>query len=43
VFEDKKFGKTETIEGWGGRAYQILKLSAKPKDGIPMKVRVRNA
>ncbi|CZR60715.1 related to sterigmatocystin biosynthesis P450 monooxygenase STCS [Phialocephala subalpina] len=29
------------IEGWGGRAYQELKLSAKPKDGIPMVAKLR--
>lgn len=28
------------IEGYGGRAYQELKLTAKPKDGIPMKARL---
>lgn len=27
-----------SIEGWGGRAYQELHLTAKPKDGIPMRV-----
>ncbi|RFU35497.1 hypothetical protein B7463_g859, partial [Scytalidium lignicola] len=35
----KEGGKGVTgIEGWGGQAYQELKLTAKPKDGIPMKV-----
>ena len=29
------------IDGWGGRAYQELKLTAKPKDGIPMVVKMR--
>jgi cytochrome P450 len=29
------------IDGWGGRAYQELKLTAKPKDGIPMGVKLR--
>jgi len=29
------------VEEWGGRAYQELKLSAKPKDGIPMVAKLR--
>ncbi|RDW89675.1 hypothetical protein BP6252_01707 [Coleophoma cylindrospora] len=29
------------IDGWGGKAYQVLALSAKPKDGIPMTVKLR--
>jgi cytochrome P450 len=29
-----------SIPHFGGRAYQELKLSAKPKDGIPMKVKL---
>jgi len=26
-----------SVPGWGGRAYQELNMSAKPKDGIPMR------
>ena len=29
-----------SVPGYGGRAYQELKLTAKPKDGIPMRVKV---
>jgi cytochrome P450 len=32
-----------TIPGWGGKAYQELKLGAKAKDGIPMRVRLRES
>jgi cytochrome P450 len=31
-----------SIPGWGGRAYQELKVTAKPKDGIPMTVKLRS-
>jgi len=30
-----------SIPGHGGRAYQVMKLTAKPKDGIPMRVKLR--
>jgi len=36
VFKDG----TKSVEGWGGRAYQQLTLSAKPKDGLPVRVRL---
>ncbi|KAH8799811.1 cytochrome P450 [Xylogone sp. PMI_703] len=39
VFKEGGKGVTE-IKGWGGRAYQELKLTAKPKDGIPMRVKL---
>ncbi|RDW69974.1 hypothetical protein BP5796_08371 [Coleophoma crateriformis] len=29
------------IDGWGGKAYQVLTLTAKPKDGLPMTVKLR--
>ena len=29
------------IPGWGGQAYQVYNLTAKPKDGIPMTVKSR--
>lgn len=32
-------GKKESVDGWGGRAYQVFKVAARPKDGIPMRVR----
>jgi cytochrome P450 len=31
-----------SIPGWGGRAYQMVQLTAKPKDGIPVKVKLTN-
>ena len=34
----KKHGLS--IPGYGGRAYQELQLTAKPKDGIPMRVKM---
>ena len=34
-------GEGPSIPGWGERAYQELQLTAKPKDGIPMKVKLR--
>jgi cytochrome P450 len=30
-----------SIPGWGGRAYQELQMTAKPKDGIPMRTKLR--
>lgn len=29
-----------SIPGWGGRAYQELKMTAKPKDGLPMRAKM---
>jgi cytochrome P450 len=29
-----------SVEGWGGRAYQELKTTASPKDGLPMRVKL---
>ncbi|KAF8848019.1 cytochrome P450 [Acephala macrosclerotiorum] len=40
-FEAKLKDHGLKVEGWGGRAYQELKLSAKPKDGIPMVAKLR--
>ena len=37
-FQTTFTGDGPSIPGWGERAYQELKLTAKPKDGIPMKV-----
>lgn len=34
--------KLASIENWGGRGYQVLKMSAKPKDGLPMKAYLRS-
>ena len=33
---------TPSIPGFGGQAYQEMNLGAKPKGGIPMKVRLRS-
>lgn len=40
-FEAKFKEGTGSIEGWGGQAYQEVKLTAKPKEGIPMEVSKR--
>ncbi|RFU36302.1 hypothetical protein B7463_g99, partial [Scytalidium lignicola] len=45
---DKRLGRKpqmfgEEIEAYGGRAYQVLSTTAKPKDGIPMWVKERKA
>ena len=40
-FEPMYASDAPVIPGWGGKAYQELKLGAKPKDGIPMRVRLR--
>jgi cytochrome P450 len=40
-FEAKFKENAPSIPGWGGKAYQELKLTAKPKDGIPMRVKLR--
>ncbi|KAH7420149.1 cytochrome P450 [Cadophora sp. MPI-SDFR-AT-0126] len=31
-----------SVPGWGGKAYQELNMSAKPKDGIPMRAHLRS-
>ncbi|CZT41156.1 uncharacterized protein RSE6_00867 [Rhynchosporium secalis] len=36
-FEAKFKDHGLSVPGWGGQAYQELNMSAKPKDGIPMK------
>jgi cytochrome P450 len=33
---------SESIPDWGGKGHQIVRLTAKPKDGIPMTVKIRN-
>jgi cytochrome P450 len=33
---------SESIPDWGDKGHQIFKLTAKPKDGIPMTVKIRN-
>lgn len=39
-FEAAFKGHGLSVPGYGGRAYQELKLTAKPKDGIPMRVKI---
>ncbi|KAH9217713.1 cytochrome P450 [Leptodontidium sp. 2 PMI_412] len=41
-FEAAFKGHGLSVPGWGGRAYQELNMSAKPKDGIPMRVYLRS-
>jgi cytochrome P450 len=33
---------SESIPNWGGKAHQIVRLTAKPKDGLPMTVKIHN-
>lgn len=42
-FEPRLKNDGLSIPGWGERMYQINKLTAKPKDGLPMVVKLRNA
>lgn len=41
-FEAVFKGHGLSVPGWGGRAYQELNMSAKPKDGIPMRAYLRS-
>jgi cytochrome P450 len=41
-FEPRLKNDGLSIPGWGGQAFQVFKMTAKPKDGIPMVVKLRN-
>jgi cytochrome P450 len=42
-FETRFREDAASIPGWGGKAYQIFKLTARPVDGMPMVAKLRDA
>lgn len=42
-FENAYEDTAESLSGWGGKAYQVIKMTASPKDGMPMRVKLRES